>query len=106
MSPEERKKLMHRIECLSIPEPMTGCWLWIGQTHASRYDEYGRIEVRGRRWRAHRAAVVAAGFRLSARQVVRHLCNTPLCVNPQHLKPGTQRQNVLDQKRSLWRNND
>jgi hypothetical protein len=33
---------------------------------------------------------------LSAKEVVRHVCNNPACVNPGHLIKGTQRQNVLD----------
>lgn len=28
--------------------------------------------------------------------VIRHRCDMPLCVNPEHLETGTQRQNVRD----------
>ena len=44
---------------------------------------------------AHRESVKAFTDRkLSPRQVVMHLCNNRSCVNPAHLKGGTQRQNV------------
>lgn len=47
-------------------------------------------------WKAHRVAFVLAGRTLEPGEVVRHLCNTPGCVNPQHLAAGTQRQNIAD----------
>jgi hypothetical protein len=90
-----------KIEALSHPEPTTGCWLWVGQVHASRTFEYGRIQVAGKRWRAHRYSLSCRiGRRVRCDRVVRHLCDTPLCVNPHHLAEGTQRQNCLDQKRN------
>ena len=96
----EAQAMIERIEALSIPEPTTGCWLWIGQTHASRTIEYGRIQVLGRRMRAHRVALgCRLGRKVRCDRVVRHLCDTPLCVNPEHLAEGTQRQNVADQGR-------
>ena len=36
--------------------------------------------------------------------VVRHKCDRPSCINPQHLELGTQAQNILDRK-SRGRNN-
>lgn len=99
MTEDERHRIIERIERLSIPEPNTGCWLWLGQMHKSRKFYYGRIEIKGRRWRAHRAIVKAVRGRLRSDYVVRHMCDTPLCVNPSHLRPGTQRQNVRDQER-------
>jgi hypothetical protein len=70
------------------------CWLWIGPMHPSGY---GRISVRGKRWYAHRLS-----WELYHRQsipqglVIRHQCNQPKCVNPHHLRSGTQQQNVMD----------
>lgn len=29
-------------------------------------------------------------------EVVMHICDTPACVNPYHLKGGTQKENILD----------
>jgi hypothetical protein len=75
-------------------DPIKSCWLWIGPMHV---NGYGRISVRGVRWYAHRLS-----WHLHHRQpipqgqVIRHMCNKPQCVNPHHLRSGTQQQNVLD----------
>lgn len=75
---------------LIIPEPNTGCWLWLGNSWRpqSRYErEYGRISVHGVYSTAHRAVYVllrgATGMR--RRDHVHHLCDVSLCVNPDHL---------------------
>lgn len=74
-----------------------GCWLWQGQTNN---QGYGRFNVyRGnRRIRifAHRLAYALATGEDLGDAVLRHDCDTPLCCNPQHLRPGTQRDNIDD----------
>ena len=71
----------------------SGCWLWLGSVNSG----YGVISIRGKRHYAHRLSW-ECHYRLDipAGQVIRHKCNTPLCVNPQHLQTGTQQQNVDD----------
>jgi hypothetical protein len=80
------------------------CWIWQG---AQNSQGYGKI---GMRWKkgprkgkvrsalAHRMSLIA--FKpnrvLTTKSVARHLCNVKLCVNPAHLRGGTQRQNVRD----------
>jgi hypothetical protein len=55
-------------------------------------------------WRGHRQKVyqlVAWGLHgdtPTKRNVVRHLCNNNHCINPEHLKIGTQAQNLRDQR--------
>lgn len=70
-----------------------GCWLWIGSVNSG----YGVISIRGQRHYAHRLSWQCHHRRtIPYGQVIRHQCNTPLCVNPQHLLLGTQQQNVDD----------
>lgn len=72
-----------------------GCWTW--QAARSR-DGYGKFQLRRRVVaRAHRVAWMLAHGEIPAGQVVRHDCDNPLCVRPDHLRLGSQRENVGDQ---------
>ena len=71
----------------------SGCWLWIG----SVMNGYGRISIKGQRYYAHRLSWQCHHRKkIPQGKVIRHQCNTPLCVNPEHLHTGTQQQNVDD----------
>lgn len=69
------------------------CWQWKG----SENNGYGRIFIKGKRHLAHRLSYeLHHRVQLTTKQVIRHKCHNPLCVNPQHLETGTQQQNVDD----------
>jgi len=70
------------------------CWLWTGAY--ARYG-HGSFRFNGRTGSAHRFAWMLANQQLIPDgQVVRHWCDTPACVNPDHLELGTQQDNVND----------
>lgn len=71
--------------------PSAGCWEWIG----ARTDRGYGIFCRGKqRVPAHRyMAWLMSG---KTPEVVRHTCDNPGCVNPAHLRNGTQSDNMLD----------
>ena len=71
------------------------CWEWTAYTDR---DGYGRFSLRGTKHRAHRIAVVLSG-RDPAGKKVRHACDNPSCVNPDHLMLGSQRDNMDDMVR-------
>ena len=74
----------------------TPCYAWQGATNAAGY---GTITVRGRHLRVHRvsATVYHNGYRdICDTMVVRHLCRTKKCWNPEHIKIGTKKENSVD----------
>jgi hypothetical protein len=93
--------LYNRIETRSIPEPNTGCWLWLGGlTVASKHGRYGLLLVAGSTTTAHRAMYQSVHGPIPSKfYVVMHKCDTPQCVNPDHLQLGTFVDNMQDCKR-------
>ena len=55
-------------------------------------DGYGRINGEG----AHRIAYIQKFGPIPKGMIVMHTCDNPSCVNPQHLKLGTHKQNMED----------
>ncbi len=74
---------MARVMC----EPMSGCWLWIGDATARGYGRF-------RRALAHRASFELFKGRIPDGLVVDHKCKTLCCVNPAHLEAVSQGENV------------
>jgi len=72
------------------------CWLWTGARSAGSQLFYGSLRAGGRTVRAHRFSYEIAHGPIPPGAVVRHTCDTPLCVNPAHLLVGTQRDNMQD----------
>jgi hypothetical protein len=76
-----------------IPEPNTGCFLWLGARNNKGYGMLGR----GDRWfTAHRYAWIMANGPIPAGQLVLHRCDQRACVRPDHLRLGTAQDNTDD----------
>ena len=61
---------------------------------------YGLFRLERLTRRAHRVAWALAHGSIPRGKVVRHRCHNTSCVRVDHLQLGTQRQNVLDQRRA------
>lgn len=71
----------------------TGCWLWNGSPDS---DGYGRLRVNGETMRVHRLSYALHNGDLPSNMAVCHSCDTPLCVNPDHLWLGSNEDNIAD----------
>ena len=72
------------------------CWPW---TAATNENGYGVIRPAGKRTgptvKAHRVSAELAGMDIDGLDVL-HSCDNPPCVNPAHLRPGMDADNVAD----------
>lgn len=68
-----------------------GCWPWLG--HCSR-NGYGRLRYAGVGRMAHRFVFEHLVGAIPTGLVIDHLCRNHRCVNPEHLEPVTQAENV------------
>lgn len=76
-----------------------GCWIWTGSLFV-KGGGYGIFERRrnGVRisMRAHRVAYELIIDKIPDNLILRHTCDNPPCVNPEHLLPGTYKDNAQD----------
>ncbi len=78
-----------------IPEPNSGCWLW---TASLTNKGYGEIMLKHSRRTAYAHRISYQLFKgdVPPKAKILHSCDMPCCVNPDHLRIGTQRDNILD----------
>jgi len=72
---------------------LTGCWHWTGRANKSGYGYY-----RGKG--AHVFACEFAHGIMENGLFACHKCDMPRCVNPAHLYPGTNFQNIQDMQKT------
>lgn len=69
------------------------CWMWTGARYRGRY---GQFQMGGRPHVAHRASWMLNRGVIERGLVIRHLCGNAGCVRPDHLQPGTRKENTAD----------
>lgn len=73
----------------------TPCWEWNGNCSSDK-NGYGSLGVKGVSHRIHRLSYELFVGEIPPGQLIRHKCDNPPCMNPEHLEPGTVRQNAID----------
>src|SRR5271166_2588383 len=95
-------KHLEYFESYIMPEPMSGCWLWIGALRGS----YGIFRpTPDRKESAHRLSYKQWRGPIPEGLVIDHICRQRVCVNPDHLRVVTKRQNTLENSDSLQAKN-
>ena len=83
------------------PVPGTGCWIFSGSWDVRGY---GRFNTRVKNSRAHRFFYEELVGPIPSGLMVCHKCDTPPCVNPDHMFLGTNADNMADMTRKGRRN--
>jgi len=87
MTPQELERFFKYV----VPEPNSGCWLWVGSCALRGYAQFW---LKRQRYAyqvsyEHFKGPIPNGLELD------HLCRTITCVNPAHLEAVTHRENDL-----------
>lgn len=74
--------------------PEGECWVWTGSRDGFGY---GRFNRNGSGGSAHRVSYELSVGEIPHGLVIRHKCDNPACVRPDHLETGTDQDNSNDQ---------
>lgn len=85
--------LVPRFMKFVMPEPNSGCWLWMGAIN--KQTGYGAFGKRRKVYSAHRISYEIHKGEIPAGLEIDHLCRVRCCVNPDHLEAVTSRENTL-----------
>lgn len=81
----------------SYVDKTPSCWIWIGPKNKEGYGQFHiDLGIGRKNYRAHRVAYILTKGAIPDGQLVRHECDNPSCVNPDHLILGTTIDNVGD----------
>ncbi len=69
------------------------CWLY---GRAKFKTGYGQFRFEGKTLSAHRASYILYKGKIPSNKCVLHICDNKLCINPNHLRVGTQSENIID----------
>lgn len=87
MNQELKNRLLNRID-----KTPNGCWNY---TRSKSVKGYGKLSAWGRMWLAHRVSYTIFVAPIPEGKSIDHLCRNPSCINPNHLEPVSNRENLM-----------
>ena len=89
----DKQELLKRLLERSIPEPNSGCWLWLASVVPGGY---GQMWNGDKNVRAPRLSYLLHKGDFDPSLIVMHKCDNPFCINPDHLTVGSYSDNMVD----------
>lgn len=88
--------VLERFESRYVPDPNSGCWLWLGATDNGKYGRIYANHDDGEKSavQAHRLAYVHFRGEIPEGLELDHLCRVRSCVNPWHAEPVEHLENI------------
>lgn len=87
--------LLDRIESKYEAVTESGCWIWTASVNKAGY---GQISMPGRPMLAHRVCWEFYKGPIPNGKFICHKCDTPGCINPDHMFVGDHRDNMQDMR--------
>ena len=91
--PEKEPPSKEEFESFVERLPWSGCWIWMRCDDAKGYGEFKRRQIKRK---AHRYSYQLYRGEIPDGLLVCHHCDTPACVNQEHLFVGTYKDNAVD----------
>lgn len=93
-----RRSAVDRFNDFYIPEPNSGCWLWLGCLTRDGYPQFYGAE--GSVVRAHRFIFELTRKKIPEGLTIDHLCRVRCCVNPDHMEVVSHVENM--RRGTIW----